>query len=233
MFKKTLTSLILTLVAFGGFFGMKPVLSVQNSQSIISISNQNEVFAADDCSGPNPPVPCLEANPNTTNTDDEATRKLFNAIATTVNLLIDLLTILVTPAVMLASWLISPDWTSGDLFNLRPTIHSLWVLVSNIVYFIYAILLIVIALATIFNSDNYGYKAMLPKLALGILMVPLTWWMVQFTISLATYVTASVITIPQETMFKLDEVKCSGDSQNCWQNRPSIPMEIMFVNAPS
>lgn len=46
MFKKTLTSLILTLVAFGGFFGVKPIVSVQNSQSIISISNQNEVFAA-------------------------------------------------------------------------------------------------------------------------------------------------------------------------------------------
>lgn len=224
MFKKTLTSLILTLVAFGGFFGVKPIVSVQNSQSIISISNQNEVFAAGWW---------LEESKKAAETDDEATRKLFNAIATTVNLLIDLLTILVTPAVMLASWLISPDWTSGDLFNLRPTIHSLWVLVSNIVYFIYAILLIVIALATIFNSDNYGYKAMLPKLALGILMVPLTWWMVQFTISLATYVTASVITIPQETMFKLDEVKCSGDSQNCWQNRPSIPKEILFINAPS
>jgi hypothetical protein len=119
-----------------------------------------------------------------------------------------MLTIIVAPAVMLASWLISPDWTSGDLFGIRPVMHDLWVVISNVTYFIYAILLIVIALATIFNSQNYGYKAMLPKLALGIILVPLTWWMVQFTISLATYVTAAVITIPQETMFKLNESKC-------------------------
>lgn len=78
--------------------------------------------------------------------------------------------------------------------------YKLWVTISNITYFIYAILLIFIALATIFGKENYGYKAMLPKLALGILMVPFTWWFVQFTISLATIVTASVISIPDEAL---------------------------------
>lgn len=43
----------------------------------------------------------------------------------------------------------SPDWTSGDLFGLRTPMHDMWVIVSNIVYFIYAVLLIIIALATI------------------------------------------------------------------------------------
>lgn len=219
MFKKYLTSLILWLVAIGGFLGVWPTIQIDNSVHIIWVTSLDQAYAASW-------DPVKE-------TDDEATRKLYNGIATTVNLLLDLLTILVTPAIMLAGWLISPDWTSGDLFNLRPTIHSLWVVVSNIVYFIYAILLIVIALATIFNSEHYGYKAMLPKLALGIILVPLTWWAVQFTISLATYVTASVVSIPHETMFKLDESKCSWDSKNCWQNRPSIPKEITFINAPS
>jgi hypothetical protein len=60
----------------------------------------------------------------------------------------------------------------------------------------------VIAIATIFNSEHYGYKAMLPKLALGIIMVPMTWWFVQFTISLATYVTASAISLPAESIKK-------------------------------
>jgi hypothetical protein len=39
---------------------------------------------------------------------------------------------------------------------------------------------------------------MLPRLALGIIMVPFTWWFVQWTISLATVITASVITIPAD-----------------------------------
>ncbi len=81
--------------------------------------------------------------------------------------------------------------------------YELWVTMSNITYFIYAILLIFIALATIFGRDNYGYKAMLPKLALGILLVPFTWWFVQFTISLSSVVTASVISIPHEALTKL------------------------------
>ena len=76
--------------------------------------------------------------------------------------------------------------------------YKLWITISNITYFIYAILLIFIALATIFGRENYGYKAMLPKLALGILMVPFTWWFVQWTISLSSVVTASVIGIPHE-----------------------------------
>jgi hypothetical protein len=102
------------------------------------------------------------------------------------NIVLGILTAIVSPAIFLASWLMSPDWTSGDLFQLRPIIHNLWIMVSNVTYFIYAILLIFIALATIFNSQNYGYKVLLPKLALGIILVPLTWWFVQFIISLST-----------------------------------------------
>ena len=41
---------------------------------------------------------------------------------------------------------------------------------------------------------------MLPRLALGILMVPFTWVFVQWTISVATYVTASVVSIPQDIL---------------------------------
>ena len=60
------------------------------------------------------------------------------------------MTIIVSPAIIFASWLLSPDWTSGDMFNLRGTMYNMWVMISNIIYFIYAILLIIIALGTIF-----------------------------------------------------------------------------------
>jgi len=111
---------------------------------------------------------------------------------------------------MFAGWLMSPDWTSGDLFGLREPMHKMWIIVSNIVYFIYAILLIIIALATIFGKDNFSYKTMIPRLALGILMVPFTWWFVQWTISLATVVTASVISIPMD-MIKEDNKYINGN----------------------
>lgn len=111
--------------------------------------------------------------------------------------------------------------------------HQLWIMISNITYFIYAILLVFIALATIFNNEHYGYKALLPKLALGIILVPMTWWFVQFTISLATVITASVINVPQETMIRIDKEKCGKEIGTCWQNTPLIPKNITFYNAGS
>ena len=120
----------------------------------------------------------------------------------------------------------SPDWTSGDVFGLRPMIHALWITISNVIYFIYAVLLIFIALATIFNSDHYGYKALLPKLAIGILMVPLTWWMVQFVISVASYVTTAVITITMTTVDKF----LSKDGNTSLIYQPIIPKLMVYEN---
>ena len=63
---------------------------------------------------------------------------------------------------------------------------------------------------------------MLPRLALGIIMVPFTWWFVQWTISLATVVTASVISIPQETLMST----MNGNGSTEWYNKPIIPKDI-------
>ena len=84
------------------------------------------------------------------------------------------LSALISPIILFVGWLMSPDWTSGDLFGLRAPMYALWVTVSNIVYFIYAVMLILIALGTMFGQEKFSYKVMLPKLALGILMVPFT-----------------------------------------------------------
>lgn len=126
-----------------------------------------------------------------------------------------ILSTLVSPVILLAGWLMSPDWTSGDIFGLRTPMYTLWVTVSNIVYFIYAVMLILIALGTMFGKESFSYKVMLPKLALGILMVPFTWWFVQWTISLATVVTASVINIPMDLIIT--------DNSNKYINGNFIP----------
>jgi len=125
---------------------------------------------------------------------------MWNSLIDSLNIILGILSVIVSPIILFAGWLMSPDWTSGDLFGLRSPMYSLWVTVSNIVYFVYAILLILIALGTMFGKESFSYKVMLPKLALGILMVPFTWWFVQWTISISAVVTASVITIPMETI---------------------------------
>lgn len=176
MFQKIFTFLSLSLVLVGGFF----VNFDGNTLWWISI--------------------WVEAYAATWAATDVEMQKMIDKGIAFMNGSLEVLTVIVSPAIFLASWLMTPDWTSGDIFGLRPVLHDLWILVSNVTYFIYALLLIFIALATIFNSQNYGYKKLLPRLALGIILVPLTWWFVQFIISLATIVTASVMNLPMEVV---------------------------------
>jgi hypothetical protein len=215
MFKSILTYSILTLIALGGFFGNVHIDTLDNQISNITISYKwTAIYAAEPCVATTE-KPCPAPTPT------EAV-KMYNTAIDTLNMLLWVVTVVVSPAILFAGWLMSPDWTSGDLFGLRTPMYNLWVTVSNIVYFIYAILLILIALGTMFGQDKFSYKVMLPKLALGILMVPFTWWFVQWTISIASVITASVITIPAETM--------NSDTQKngAWWTNKSIPTKIVI-----
>ncbi len=213
MLRKLFTSSLLSLVIVGGFFvNIKP-------DATHMVSFVSETYAAPQCGGPNQ-AKC---------TTDQEMLIMYNKLVAAINIFLEILSFIVSPAIMLAGWLMSPDWTSGDLFNLRPVLHKLWVLVSNVTYFIYALLLIFIALATIFNSQNYGYKKLLPRLALGIILVPLTWWFVQFIISLSTIVTASVMNLPTEVM---DKYMNANSSPDAWWNKESISKRYELYTDP-
>lgn len=122
------------------------------------------------------------------------------AAATTINSIIELVMMIFLPATMLAGWLISPDWTFGEIFGLRPIIHSMWVLVSNVVYVIFAFLLIAMAFMNIFGQggDHYAIKKALPRFITGILIVPFTWFIVSGTLSVTNLLTASVLRLPAD-----------------------------------
>lgn len=230
MFKKVITSSIIALIWLAGFLG-----NVQNQEWGNSIVVINSTFAAwegwsqDPCVWENPPASCQSLGQNKDKWLD-TTQTMLQNLVNGLNIFLDILTIIVSPAIILASWLMSPDWTSGDLFGIRSIIHDLWVTISNITYFIYAILLIFIALATIFNSEHYGYKQLLPRLAVGILLVPLTWWFVSFIISLSTVITASVINIPAEALSKFTDGKTTTAWATSWWKDPSIPTFLEFKN---
>lgn len=145
----------------------------------------------------------------------------FNTAISVLNTIAGILTIMITPLIMFAGWLMSPDWTTGHIFGIRKTIWELWVTVSNIVYFVYAVLLIVIALATIFNQKWFYYKALLPRLLLGIVLVPFTFGFVQTIIWLSTVVTGAALSIPAETMKAQ-----SANEKETWWTKPIIPNTI-------
>ncbi|MDP2103765.1 MAG: hypothetical protein Q8K26_02490, partial [Candidatus Gracilibacteria bacterium] len=125
------------------------------------------------------------------------------------NMGIELLSIIITPLIMLAGWLLSPDWTFGDIFGLRPILHQLWIFVSNIVYVIFGFILVSIAFANIFGAGGaeYEMKKMLPKLVTGIVIVPFTWFIVSAVLSLSNILTASVIQLPVDTINQASSAK--------------------------
>lgn len=127
--------------------------------------------------------------------------------ASAVNGLIEIVMMVFLPATILAGWLLSPDWTFGEIFGLRPIIHSMWVLVSNVVYVIFAFLLIAMAFMNIFGQggDHYAIKKALPRFITGILIVPFTWFIVSGTLSVTNLLTASILRLPADMI--------SGDSK--------------------
>jgi hypothetical protein len=123
---------------------------------------------------------------------------MIEAIIQLMNIVFAMISALLTPAVILAGWLLTPDWTMGDFFGLRPYFINVWVLVSNLVYIAFAIILLFMAIMQIFGGEKseYAFKARLPKFLIGILIVPFTWLIVSWTLSFANQATAAVLAIP-------------------------------------
>ncbi len=99
-------------------------------------------------------------------------------------------------------WLfLHPSWTNWDVFWMSEYIHELWILVSNVVYLLFMLLLIVIAFMNIIWKWewNFELKQALPKLLLWVLMVPLSWVLITWLISISSMLAASVLTLPFDT----------------------------------
>lgn len=131
---------------------------------------------------------------------------MLEGIISIMNLVFGMITALLTPAVILAGWLMTPDWTMGDFFGLRPYFVNVWILVSNLVYIAFALILLYMAVMQIFSSNSeYTFKKKLPQFLVGILLVPFTWLIVSWTISFANQATAAVLSIPMGAIVNLED----------------------------
>ncbi|MCH8518308.1 SLC19 family protein [Candidatus Gracilibacteria bacterium] len=93
-----------------------------------------------------------------------------------------------------------PGWTNGTLFGLTDYLRDIWVLVSNVVYFIFAFILVTIAFMNIIGKGegNWELKQALPRFIVGVLIVPFTWFLVQFILSIAAVLTVAVLSLPYD-----------------------------------
>lgn len=82
----------------------------------------------------------------------------------------------------------------------------MWILVSNIVYIIFACMLLVMAVLQIFDGENkLAFKQKFPKFIVGILLVPFTWMIVSWTLSFANIAVAAVLSFPMGSITQSDD----------------------------
>jgi len=94
-------------------------------------------------------------------------------------------------------WFLSPDWTTWKLVWLDKPLYRIWVMVSNVVYYIFAFIFIWIAFMNIiWKWDGYEIKSAIPRFIVWVLIVPFSWFIVQFTLSVSNVLTAAVLSLP-------------------------------------
>jgi len=119
--------------------------------------------------------------------------KIWNWIIASLTTLLGILTYFVT-------LLLDPDFVSWKLFEINTKLHDLWILVSNIVYFIFAFILIWIAFMNIiWKWDKWELKQALPKFIIWVLIVPFSWFFVSLIVSLANILTFAALSLPSNT----------------------------------
>lgn len=136
----------------------------------------------------------------------------------TLTLFLSLLTYLTTV-------FLSPEWINGSLFWLNSYFKSIWILVSNVVYLIFAFIIIWIAFMNIIWKwqEKYALKQALPKFIVGILIVPFSWFLVQFILSMSAVLTISALNIPFESFPQYKTVMDKTTiPNNCTLNLKSI-----------
>lgn len=142
-------------------------------------------------------------------TSNDTTSKLITVVQwwlSIMSLLLGLMTYLV-------SLFLSPEWTSGNIFWMSTKLKELWILTSNIVYFAFAFILVFIAFANIFWywGNKYELKQALPKFIVWILIVPFSWFIVQFFVWISSILTIAAMNLPFDSF---SEYKNSISSVN-------------------
>lgn len=117
-----------------------------------------------------------------------------------LQLLIILFTSFIGLISMLISWFISPEWITWSYLWIDEKLKDIWILVSNVVYFAFAFLLIWIAFMNIvWNEWTWEMKKSLPKFIVWVLIVPFSRFFVQLMVSIASVLTVTVLTLPSDS----------------------------------
>lgn len=126
--------------------------------------------------------------------DAEKVVKILNGVITLAAALMWMITSFIT-------MFLYPGWTNGTLFWLQDYLKEIWILISNVVYFIFAFIMIAIAFMNIIGKGEgtWELKQAMPKFIVWVLIVPFSWFFVQFVLSISAILTVGVLTLPYDS----------------------------------
>lgn len=129
-----------------------------------------------------------------------------NALIKWLNYVILVASTIVWVISSLISMLLHPGWVNGTIFWFETYLKEIWILVSNIVYLLFAFILITIAFMNIVWKWEWTWqlKQALPKFVVWVLIVPFTWFFVQFILSISAILTISMLNLPYDLLHSTD-----------------------------
>jgi len=154
--------------------------------------------------------------------------EIKDTVSTVAAALLQWISMILALFTYLSTVFLSPAWINGSLFWMNSYFKDIWILVSNLVYFIFAFVLIWIAFMNIVwkTGEHYELKKALPKFIVWVLIVPISWYFIQFVLSISAVLTISWLTLPFETFetyeSALDKVKIP---KNCTLDLTSVLWE--------
>ena len=173
-----------------------------------------------------------------TTTETESFKELKTTVISVTDWILNALAMILGLLTYLISLFLDPGWLNWSFFGLTDKFKEIWIMVSNVVYFIFAFILIWIAFMNIlWKADKWELKQALPKFIISVLMVPFTWFFIQFVLAISAILTIAVLTLPSETfpdyesglenlkVYKTCEVSLNWDSWESGNSFFSCPDE--------
>ena len=168
-----------------------------------------------------------------------ADNELIKKIETFSSWLLQWVGVLLGLATYLATMFLSPEWINGSIFGLDKYFKDVWILVSNVVYFVFAFVLIWIAFMNIIwkSDDQYQLKQALPKFIIWVIMVPFSWFLVQFILSISAILTVASLSLPFDTFPKheaaFDDINvpiaCTLDLKSIWTDATTATSTDWYI----
>ena len=151
-------------------------------------------------------------NPSSSSTGTGNGTDLWKIVIDVINGGIKIAAALLWLLTAFVSLFLYPGWVNGTIFGLQEYLKEMWILISNVVYFVFAFILVAIAFMNIIGKgDKWELKSALPRFIVWVLIVPFSWFFVQFILSLSAILTVWVLTLPYDTFQEKDIFKNLDD----------------------